>query len=399
MGQVCLIPATGTRNQRFWAGRGLPRPPQSRWFVVLLTFPPVYGTFPTMISLHQTGFGMFSARVGRCCPGGDEKRFLINGDVPLTAMEQTMATRKSCTSDAVTWTKYAANPVLGGNLGTCFDVAVLQEDDTYRMWFSWRPKQSIALVESRDGIRWSEPSIVLGPNPATGWEQDINRPTVVNVAGLFHMWYSAAGQGRRALTIGYATSPDGRTWKRMCDQPVLLPDVAWEDVAVMCPHVVWDAPSGLFRMWYSGGDAYEPDAIGYATSADGIAWRKHPQNPIFTPDRGTPWEKAKVTACQVLRHGGWHVMFYIGFRDVQHAAIGLARSRDGIANWERHRANPILQPDANAWDADACYKPYALFDGRKWRLWYNGRRGTPEQPGGGPEQIGVAFKDGEDLGF
>jgi len=30
-----------------------------------------------MTSLLQTGFGMFSARVGRCCPGGDEKRFLI----------------------------------------------------------------------------------------------------------------------------------------------------------------------------------------------------------------------------------------------------------------------------------------------------------------------------------
>jgi hypothetical protein len=31
-----------------------------------------------MRSLLQAGFGMFSTRVGRCCPGGDEKRFLIN---------------------------------------------------------------------------------------------------------------------------------------------------------------------------------------------------------------------------------------------------------------------------------------------------------------------------------
>ena len=27
-------------------------------------------------------------------------------------------------------------------------------------------------------------------------------------------------------------------------------------------------------MWYSGGEQYEPDAIGYATSKDGIDWTK-----------------------------------------------------------------------------------------------------------------------------
>jgi len=36
----------------------------------------------------------------------------------------------------------------GGELGTCFDVSVLKEGDTYRMWFSWRPKKSI------DGQQW-----------------------------------------------------------------------------------------------------------------------------------------------------------------------------------------------------------------------------------------------------
>src|SRR6516165_6512451 len=38
---------------------------------------------------------------------------------------------------AAGWRKYPSNPVLGGSLGTCFDVSVLREDDHYRMWFSW----------------------------------------------------------------------------------------------------------------------------------------------------------------------------------------------------------------------------------------------------------------------
>jgi hypothetical protein len=73
---------------------------------------------------------------------------------------------------AAGWQKYEKSPVLGGSLGTCFDVSVLREDGKYRMWFSWRPKQSVALTESEDGFVWSKPTIVLGPEKKTGWEDD-----------------------------------------------------------------------------------------------------------------------------------------------------------------------------------------------------------------------------------
>ena len=72
------------------------------------------------------------------------------------------------------WVKYENNPVLGGELGTCFDVSLMQEDGVFKMWFSWRPKKSIAYVESVDGINWTEPKIVLSPC-STGWEDNINR--------------------------------------------------------------------------------------------------------------------------------------------------------------------------------------------------------------------------------
>ena len=51
-----------------------------------------------------------------------------------------------------------------------------------------------------------------------------------------------------------------------------------------------------------------------------------------------------MTACQVIKQGDWYFMFYIGFRDMDHAQIGLARSKDGITGWERHPANPIIRP-------------------------------------------------------
>ena len=85
-------------------------------------------------------------------------------------------------------------------------------------------------------------------------------------------------------------------------------------------------------------------------------------------------------------------MFYIGFHDEPTAQIGLARSRDGINDWQRHAENPIIFPGDDTWDGDACYKPFAVLDKGRWILWYNGRRGHLEQ-------IGLAFHEGEYLGF
>lgn len=59
---------------------------------------------------------------------------------------------------------------------------------------------------------------------------------------------------------------------------------------------------------------------------------------------------------------------------------------------ERHPQNPIIRPGEGRWDADACYKPFAVWDGSQWLLWYNGRKGSLEQ-------IGLCTHSGKDLKF
>lgn len=290
------------------------------------------------------------------------------------------------------WIKHPDGPLLGGpDMGTCFDVFALADTDGYRLYFSWRDKDSLAVVTGTDGIHWSEPRIILEPQPETGWEDKLNRNAVVKRGDIYHMWY--CGQARDYTRIGYATSQDGYTWTRYSDEPIMIPELPWEGRSLMCPHVLWDEEQGLFKMWYSAGETYEPDAIGYAVSADGVHWRKHPANPIFTPGKAS-WEQDKVTACQVFKRDGQYLMFYIGFEDVHTARIGIARSPDGITRWQRHPENPIVSPTPGGWDASACYKPFALWDriSGKWLLWYNGRNGKPEY-------VGLVTRDGYDLGF
>ena len=293
------------------------------------------------------------------------------------------------------WQKFEGNPVMGGKYGTCFDISVLKEEGKYRMWLSWRTKAAIAIIDSADGVHWSEPpQIVLGPRKDTGWENVINRPSVLKKDGTYHMWYTGQWRGTPDHSaIGYATSPDGVAWKRMSEKPVLTFDQPWElNIAVMNPSVLWDESSKIYRMWYSGGEQNEPNAIGYATSPDGLTWTKSAANPVFSAEPKNWWEKHKVAGVQVIKTQDGYLMFYIGYEAEPKARICLARSKDGITNWQRHPANPIIFPGKDKWDHDATYKPYAIFDGRKWLLWYNGRHSALEQ-------IGVALHEGEDLGF
>jgi predicted GH43/DUF377 family glycosyl hydrolase len=299
------------------------------------------------------------------------------------------------------WEKYGKNPVLGGEYGTCFDLSVLEEDGKYKMWFSWRPHECIAYSESEDGLHWSEPIEVLKPNPNSTWDRDeLNRPSVIKHNGVYMMWYSGqmspyTNEGRSV--IGYAESIDGINWKQKEDAPVMEPDQEWEKHSIMCPHVIYEDETAQFKMWYSGGGNHEPDAIGYAVSSDGLHWDKNKNNPIMKNDPQTPWERDKVAACHTLKWNGYYYMFYIGFVHVDRAAIGLARSKDGITNWERHPQNPIIAPDKGTWDDKAVYKPYILKQKDRWIMWYNGAMYVPDAQEFVLEQIGVAFLNSEDL--
>ncbi len=333
---------------------------------------------------------------------GRGKGFMVFADGQLLAqrdepgrVEVPLPPRELYHETVAGWTKHEGNPVLGGDLGTCFDVSVLRDGGPFKMWFSWRPQKSIALTESEDGKHWSSPEIAVPFNRESRWEDLVNRPVVIRRGDEYLMWYT--GQTRtpqQSSKIGFARSLDGENWNKVSPDPVLVADDPWEKVALMCPHVIWDEEAGLFKMWYSGGEQYEPDAIGYATSRDGIKWDKHPNNPIFAPDRNYAWEYEKVTACQVVKHDGWYYMFYIGFHDVHWAQIGVARSLDGISDWERHPQNPLIRTSQKGWDRDACYKPFVIYDedNERWMLWYNGRKLSVEQ-------IGLAIHEGEDLGF
>lgn len=302
---------------------------------------------------------------------------------------------KKCTGTGCGWIKEPESPVLGGDLGTCFDISVLREQARFRMYFSWRPEKCIAVTESDDGIHWSAPVKCIEPRKTReGWEDLLNRPSVLRRGNTWHMWYT----GQRMDTdrtgtsqIFYAASSDGVHFERVQDEPVVFPDTEWESTSVMNPSVIWNPSLSRYQMWYCAGAQYEPRAIAYAESEDGIRWVKWAQNPVFEADPNNSWEQHKTAGCQVILREKDYLLFYIGYFNEDYAQIGMARSPDGKTNWTRFEGNPIIAPDPDKWDGDACYKPFAMEHDGGWMLWYNGRKGPFEQ-------IGLARHD-KDLGF
>lgn len=285
--------------------------------------------------------------------------------------------------------KHIDNPIYGTpETGTLFDVYLTkQTGNRFRMDFSWITNDTTAVSFSDDGVHWSPPQSTLTPDPTSGWEERINRNCVLKIGDVYKMWYT--GQADDHSYIGYAESADGLTFHRVRREPILVPESPWEGSSVMNPCVLFE--NDTYRMWYSAGETYEPNVLAYAESADGIHWKKTPINPVFVNEPRNEFEQERIGGCQMIPNKELgYLLFYIGYRDIHTACICCTYSRDGITQFHRCKMNPLIPPTEDAWDADSCYKPSALFDPEQneWRIWYNGRRGNEEY-------IGLAIQSGD----
>ncbi len=289
-------------------------------------------------------------------------------------------------------------PVIGGAMGTIFDCYVIREEGIFKMWFSWRPAQAIMYTTSPDGLTWELPTVALLRDLNSDWQcEEVSRPTLVKKDGIYHMWYTGHGleNGIPTTSIGYAVSSDGIHWERPYPNPVMKGEIPWEKRMIWCPHVIYEPEEKVYKMWYSGGaqpGSIECQAIGYATSSDGIHWQRDLRNPIFEANNDCQWEMYKVSASYVWKRDGWYYMTYLGSDSDMRAQNGLARSRDGITNWERHPSNPIVAGTEGKWDCQGICKLTVIEVEDGYMGWYNGFNNTIEE-------MGVVKHTGFDLGF
>jgi beta-1,2-mannobiose phosphorylase / 1,2-beta-oligomannan phosphorylase len=291
-----------------------------------------------------------------------------------------------------TWTKDARNPVFSGVNGTwsthVFCPCVLFNSDSarYEMWFSatigpsaypnYRP-YSVGRAISKDGINWTMyPSVVVSPDAGKWDNVTIDAPEVIRENGQYKMWYTSWKDNTSPNYLGYATSSDGIHWTKYSGNPIFGPGpAAWEAGG---PWFVSILPfQGGYKMWYTGYTAdFGTTAIGYATSADGINWKRDTvHSPVLNVGPSGQWDDSYVREPNVLAIGDSCYMWYVGDQTSGYGRTGLAGSKDGINTWTKYGANPVVVPaGAGTWDAERTCVGTVLRVGDTLHMWYDGWR-------------------------
>lgn len=228
----------------------------------------------------------------------------------------------------------AREPVLDlGEPGTFDDCGVnpscvVRAGDRWRMYYiGWQRSHRVpyllfaGVAESPDGARFERVSRapVLDRTDAEPFLRSAT--SVLPTDGGYRAWYVSAtgwttvkGEPYPRYVVRTAESVDGLSWST--GGPVCV-DLEDDEFGIGRPWVVRDADR--YRMWYSIRSHSLPYRIGYAESADGVAWQRRDDGAgISASDSG--WDSEMICYAAVVDVNGRRLMFHNGNR---HGATGF----------------------------------------------------------------------------
>ena len=192
-------------------------------------------------------------------------------------------------------------------------------------------------------------------------------PRIIREDSTYHMWYT--GLGPDGWRIGYATSRDGIGWKKEAHNPVLRPTASWEQNIIWTPGVI--RSESRFKIWYTGWGS-----IGFAVSPDGKRWTKHPR-PMLVPGPGA-WDAAMVTWPTVLGpdSAGEYKMWFQGTPSAGgRFHIGHATASDDTTWTKADSINPVLSPgDSESWESGSLQGVVVLHTEGLYEMFYSGTK-------------------------
>lgn len=242
---------------------------------------------------------------------------------------------------------------------TATKAGIFEQRDIYSAWIF-----DDFEIDPLPTYPYTRQGIVMAPSlPAE--ETTLAEPNVIYEDGIWKMWYR---YGWDNPEIGYATSPDGITWTKSAENPLLSDKYApyvfkvgltyymyvnittwnrfdrysssdglewtldqqgvmsvggagtWDasNLGNMC---VWKEDTNDWRMIYEAKGASGIWKLGYATSTDGLTWSKSGSNPVLTAN-------SHIGGPKVIKSGSYFYLF------AGREGGGFARYRsDNLITW------------------------------------------------------------------
>jgi|GEM_PF-6071997 len=279
---------------------------------------------------------------------------------------------KDANNPIVDYGSVGAADELGTNMG-----AIIKDGDTYKMWamvINGTGVYSLEYLESADGISWTPQPGTLDLGGHGAFDEVMLMPgAVIKDGATYKMWYT--GEDSNGIyTIGYATSSDGIDWtKGNNGKPVMDigPVNKFDGGGLLMPSVIKDGAT--YKMWYAGLISYSNNLfqIGYATSADGIAWtRQNSGDSVVSFGKPSAFDGDGLLAPTVLKDGNIYRMWYIGITNM---AVGAATSLDGVTWTLVGDDTPVITPDSGTFDEYGITSVSVLRVDNKFEFYYTGQ--------------------------
>jgi len=244
----------------------------------------------------------------------------------------------------------------------------------------------IARATSNDGVTWQTQDegrgikglVIVGQDGA--WDENIESAALTEGGNGFLLFYSGyRDQGMPTkgfpAALGLAISPDGQTFTRVSDLPILQPTQGWYDNdAIYSPTIL--RTGGLYHMIYVGHSYTDFSQIGaggvyllHASSPDGRTWTKSSE-PIARPGQFDGWRRDGIAEPYLVERGpGEFLLFFTGLGG-EERAIGVATGPSPTGPWQ-FGSKPLIVPgQGTEKDARQVLAPAAMLDGDTLRVWY-----------------------------
>ena len=256
---------------------------------------------------------------------------------------------------------------------------------------NWAPH--FQLLHSRDLVNWEAVGSVLTTTP-TWAKGDFWAPEIIADKGRYFVYYTARrddGKGKKGtlcVAVATAARPDGPYTDK---GPIVC-----QEMGSLDPFFMRDEGGKPFLIWKEdGNDRGRPTWL-YAQQLD-ESGTKLLGSPKKLFRNTAAWENHVVEGAYVLRRDGWFYLFYSGNaccgRSCKYA-LGVARSRTLLGEWEKNPANPILAANSS-WQCPGHGSIVGADDGREFLL-YHAYRNAAEAFNIGREALldEVKFRDG-----
>jgi hypothetical protein len=218
------------------------------------------------------------------------------------------------------------------------------------------PATAIVRHEALDG-RSLDRAPVTVLEATQPWEGGtVGAPSPLRVDGEIWLFYAGADG------IGLATSSDGASFTRVGDAPILTAVAGgWETGPPASPGAI-RLEDGSFQLFYEA-PSVAGAAIGLATSPDGVSWVRSGDAPVIAAGDGVdaagaraPWSIFADTA----EGRRLQLVYYGALADDGRATIGMA-AREGTTGPFQRAAGPVFGTSGSLGPGEPCVMRYDAF--------------------------------------